>query len=101
MSSKLLRSSAVVIVMGATFVGSLLLLLSGAADGQVLEKVKVIGKAVPAGPAAPKGVNPDDPNSVGEFGSVTLPTEKNAKGKIEAARDYINQAEPDWPKAIH
>jgi outer membrane protein assembly factor BamB len=105
MSRQVIRSSAVVMVTGATFVGSLLLLLSGSAEGQVgvpkeapkaapQVKAKVMDKGKKGGPA-----NPDDPNSVGEFGSVTLPYDRDAKKKIDAARDYIQ--EKDWPKAIH
>lgn len=103
MASKLLRSSAVVIVMAMTFAGSffLLLWLSGTADGQVKTVVK--GGGPPAAKDKGKGKggpgNPDDPNAIGEFGSVTLPTDPKTKGKIEAARDYIENK--DWPRAIH
>ena len=79
MFSKLFRSCVVVITVTATFVGSLLVLLTGTAEGQVkvIDKVAAppgMGKGQMKGKGGP--ANPDDPNTIGEFGSVTVVTEK-------------------------
>ncbi|HMF14909.1 MAG TPA: PQQ-binding-like beta-propeller repeat protein, partial [Gemmataceae bacterium] len=104
MSAKLLRSGVVVIAMGTTFVATLFILLAGTAEGQVKVAQVKVAQPVPVKGGGPgqkgKGgpANPDDPNTIGEFGSVTVVTEKKHRDKISAARDYINNK--DWDKAV-
>src|SRR5262249_15044892 len=100
MFSRLLRSCVVVIASGTTFAVTLLFLLGGTAEGQVKDKVGVKG-GMGGGPAAKgKGgpANADDPNTVGEFGMVTVVTEKKHRDKLAAARDYIKDKQ--WDKAV-
>jgi outer membrane protein assembly factor BamB len=87
--------------MSATFVVSLLLLLAGTAEGQVkpVPAMKQPG-AVPAKMGKKGGpANPDDPNTIGEFGSVTVVTEKKYKDKLEAAGDFMR--EKDWDRVVY
>jgi outer membrane protein assembly factor BamB len=58
---------------------------------------------VPGQPGQPgkKGgpANPEDPNTIGEFGSVTVVTEKRYKDKLEAARDFMG--EKNWDRVVY
>jgi hypothetical protein len=83
-------------------VTSLLLLLPGTAEGQVKEApkaggVKMIGPAQKGKKGGP--ANPDDPNTIGEFGSVTVVTEKKYKDKLEAAGEFM--VEKDWDRVVY
>src|SRR5205807_9278294 len=88
----------------ATFVTSLLLIVPGTAKGQVkpappAKEGVMKGGMGKGGPAGAKGKsNPDDPNAAGEFGSVTIVTDKGTRKKLEAARDFIQ--EKKWPEAV-
>src|SRR5215468_4323929 len=101
MSAKLFRSGVVVVAMGFTFVVTLLVLLAGTAEGQVKDAVKkAVGMGGGPGQKGKGGpANPDDPNIIGEFGSVTVVTEKKHRDKLSAARDYIEHK--DWDKAVN
>jgi outer membrane protein assembly factor BamB len=90
MYAKIFRSCVVVVAVCITFIASILL-LSGTAEGQVAVK-QATAPAMVGGPGQKgKGgkANPDDPNTVGEFGSVTVVSDKNHRKAIEAGKDYI------------
>ena len=100
MYAKVFRSCVIVVATTFSFVISVLVLSTGTAEGQIAVKAATPVK-VGGGPGQKgKGgkANPDDPNTVGEFGSVTVVTDKKHRDALAAARDYIKAKR--WDVAV-
>jgi outer membrane protein assembly factor BamB len=90
MYAKILRSSVVVVAMCVTFVVSAVL-LSETAGGQVAATpaAEPVKGAAPGKKGGKGKGSADDPNAVGEFGSITVVTERKHRDALAAIRDYI------------
>jgi outer membrane protein assembly factor BamB len=102
MYAKILRSSVIVVAMCVTFIASAVF-LSGAAEGQV-DETKAVAPVMKGGGPGGKGKggkgNVDDPNTIGEFGSITVVTERKHRDALAAARDYTKGKNPQWGIAV-
>jgi outer membrane protein assembly factor BamB len=102
MYAKILRSCVVVVAVCITFIGSILV-LSGTAEGQVAapaQKVEAAGMkgGGPAGKGKGGKGSTEDSDKLGDFGSVTVITDKKHQKTLEAAADYIKAK--NWPLVV-